>query len=79
MTANYSPEEIQSDPNLVPVTSSQATEDDKHLPDIPENSEEAISNVITPSDCYSDACNAADAQYQIVEVPAAEVSRANCN
>ncbi|CAK8537732.1 unnamed protein product [Lathyrus sativus] len=72
MTANYSPEEIQSDPNPVPVTSSQATEDDKHLPDIPENSEEVISNVITPSDCYSDACNAADAQYQIVEVPAAE-------
>ncbi|CAI8585736.1 unnamed protein product [Vicia faba] len=72
MTANYSPEEIQSDLNLVPVTSSPATEDDKHLPDIPENSEEVISNVITPSDCYSDACNAADALYQIVEVPAAE-------
>ncbi|XP_058762265.1 NAC domain-containing protein 62-like [Vicia villosa] len=71
-TAHYSPEEIQSDPNMVPVTSSPATEDDKHLPDIPENSGEAISNVITPSDCYSEACNPADAQYQIGEVPAAE-------
>jgi hypothetical protein len=77
--ADYSPEDIQSDLNMVPVSSSPATEDDRHLAAIPENSEEAISNVITPADCYSDACNASDAQCQVVEVPAAEVRWANCN
>ncbi|CAJ2652383.1 unnamed protein product [Trifolium pratense] len=71
-SAEYSPEDIQSDLNMVPVSSSPATEDYRHLAAIPENSEEAISNVITLADCYSDACNASDAQYQIVEVPAAE-------
>ncbi|GAU25748.1 hypothetical protein TSUD_216800 [Trifolium subterraneum] len=71
-SADYSPEDIQSDLNMVPISSSPATEDDRHLAAIPENSEEAISNVITPADCYSDACDASDAQYQIVEVPAAE-------
>lgn len=77
-TANYSPEEIQSDPTLVPVSSSQATEDDKHLAVIPENSEEAISNIITPVDCLSDGCDARDAQNQIVE-PSFEVRWANRN
>ncbi|CAI8607992.1 unnamed protein product [Vicia faba] len=33
-TVNYSPEEIQSDPNLVPVTSLQATGDDKHRAEV---------------------------------------------
>ncbi|XP_061339179.1 NAC domain-containing protein 62-like [Gastrolobium bilobum] len=70
-TANNSPEEIQSDPTLVPVSSSQATEDDKHLVVIAENSEEAISNVITPVDCHSNGCDAYDALNQIVQ-PAAE-------
>lgn len=78
MTANYSPEEIQSDPNVVPgASSSQVTEDYKHLAAIPENSEEAISNFLTPADCYRDACNASDAQNQIVTT-AAEVRWANC-
>nr|QSD99871.1 NAC family transcription factor [Melilotus albus] len=71
-TANYSPEEIQSDLNLVPVSSSPVTEDDRSLAAIPENSEEAVSHVITPADCYSDAFNASDVQHQSVEVPAAE-------
>nr|AFK41148.1 unknown [Medicago truncatula] len=71
-TANYSPEEIQSDLNLVPLSSSLATEDERHLAAIPENSEEAMSHVITTADCYSDACNASDAQHQSLEVPAAE-------
>ncbi|KAJ1431771.1 NAC domain [Sesbania bispinosa] len=70
-TANYSPEEILSDPTLVPVSSSQATEDDKQLAVINENSEEAISNIITPADCHSDGCDAHDARNQIVE-PAIE-------
>ncbi|RZB69740.1 protein NTM1-like 9 [Glycine soja] len=70
-TANYSPDEIQSDSALVPASSSQVTEDDKPLPVISENSEEAISNIITPGDIHSDECDAPDAQYQIVE-PVAE-------
>ena len=78
-TANYSPEEIQSDLNPVPLSSSLATEDERHLAAIPENSEEAMSHVITTADCYSDACNASDAQHQSLEVPAAEVRWANCN
>ncbi|CAJ1970591.1 unnamed protein product [Sphenostylis stenocarpa] len=72
MTANYSPDEIQSDSALVPASSSQVTEDDsKPLAAIPENSEEAISNIITPVDCHSDGCDAPEGQNQIVE-PAAE-------
>lgn len=76
MTANYSPDEIQSDSALVPASSSQVTEDDKPLPVISENSEEAISNIITPGDIHSDECDAPDAQYQIVE-PVAEVRLAD--
>ncbi|KHN46203.1 NAC domain-containing protein 78 [Glycine soja] len=71
MTANYSPDEIQSDSALVPASSSQVTEDDKPLPVISENSEEAISNIITPGEIHSDGCDAPDAQDQIVE-PVAE-------
>ncbi|KAK7321329.1 hypothetical protein VNO77_31860 [Canavalia gladiata] len=66
MTANYSPEEIPSDSALVPV-SSQVTEDDKPPAVIPENSEEAVSNLITAVDSHSDGCDAPDAQNQIVE------------
>lgn len=69
-TASFSPEEIQSDPSLVPVSSSLATEDDKHLPVIPEQSEEAISNIINPVDCHSDGGDAHDAKIQIIEPPA---------
>lgn len=76
MTANYSPDEIQSDSALVPASSSQVTEDDKPLPVISENSEEAISNIITPGEIHSDGCDAPDAQDQIVE-PVAEVRLAD--
>ncbi|XP_057725120.1 protein NTM1-like 9 isoform X1 [Arachis stenosperma] len=65
LTANYSPEEIQSDPAVKSVSSSQATEDDKKLAVIPLTPEEAISNVITPVGCQSDGCDAYDAQNQI--------------
>lgn len=72
----YSPDEIQSDAALLPASSSQVTEDDKPLPAIIENSEEAISNIINPAECLSDGCNAHDAQDKIVE-PAAEVRLAD--
>lgn len=65
LTANYSPEEIQSDPAVKSVSSSQATEDDKKLAVIPLTPEEAISNVITPVGCQNDGCDAYDAQNQI--------------
>ncbi|TKY56417.1 NTM 9 [Spatholobus suberectus] len=71
-TANYSPDEIQSDSALLPASSSQVTEDDKpQLAVITENSEEAISNIINPVDCHSDGCDAPNAQNLIVE-PAGE-------
>ncbi|KAJ1400582.1 NAC domain [Sesbania bispinosa] len=69
MAANYSPEEIQSDSALIAVSPSQVTEDDKHQAIIPEISEETISNIVTPVDCYSDRY---DAQNQIVKPPAEE-------
>ncbi|KAK7385481.1 hypothetical protein VNO78_31203 [Psophocarpus tetragonolobus] len=70
-TAYYSPDEIQSDSAQVPASSSQVTEDDKPLAVIAENSEEAISNIITPVDCQSDGCDAPDAQNKFV-IPASE-------
>ncbi|XP_020205492.1 NAC domain-containing protein 62 [Cajanus cajan] len=70
-TANYSPDEIPSDSALVPASSSQVTEDDKPPAVITENSEEAISNIISPGDCHSDGCDAPRALKHIVE-PAAE-------
>ncbi|XP_027369168.1 NAC domain-containing protein 62-like isoform X2 [Abrus precatorius] len=78
MTANYSPEEIQSDSALVPVSSSQVT-DDKPLAVITENSEEAVSNMIIPVDCHSDGCDVYDAQYQLVESVAEEDQPLNVN
>lgn len=63
-TANYSPEEIQSDPTLNPVSSSQATEDDRQPAVILD--EEAISSIASPVDRHSDGCDAYDAQNQIV-------------
>jgi len=68
MTANHSPDEIQSDSSLDPASSSQITEGEKPLTVIPENSEEVISNIITPVDSHSDGCDARDAQNQIVEL-----------
>ncbi|KAK7301000.1 hypothetical protein RJT34_11854 [Clitoria ternatea] len=72
MTTNYSPEEIQSDSALVPVSSSQVTEEDKPPAGITENSEEAISNIITTVDCHSDGYDAHDAQNLNVELTAEE-------
>lgn len=72
MTANHSPDEIQSDSSLDPASSSQITEGEKPLTVIHENSEEAISNIITAVDSHSDGCDAPAAQNQIVK-PAAEV------
>ncbi|KAL2317538.1 hypothetical protein Fmac_031414 [Flemingia macrophylla] len=69
--ANYSPDEIQSEPALVPASSSQVTEDDKPLPVITEDSEEAISNIMSLVECPSDGCDAPNAPNPIVE-PAAE-------
>ncbi|KAK7275938.1 hypothetical protein RIF29_17065 [Crotalaria pallida] len=66
-TANHTPEEIQSDPTLVPVSSSQATEDDKQLAVIAENSEEAISNIVTTVDSLGDRCDVNGAQNQLAE------------
>ncbi|XP_014505174.1 protein NTM1-like 9 isoform X2 [Vigna radiata var. radiata] len=71
MTANHSPDEIQSDSSLDPASSSQITEGEKPLTVIHENSEEAISNIITAVDSHSDGCDAPAAQNQIVK-PAAE-------
>ncbi|XP_027940384.1 protein NTM1-like 9 isoform X1 [Vigna unguiculata] len=72
MTANHSPDEIQSDSSLDPASSSQITEGEKPLTVIHENSEEAISNIVTPLDSHSDGCGA---QNQIVK-PAAEQDQA---
>ncbi|XP_014490446.1 protein NTM1-like 9 isoform X1 [Vigna radiata var. radiata] len=72
MTANHFPDEIQSDSSLDPASSSQITEGEKPLTVIHENSEEAISNIITAVDSHSDGCDAPAAQNQIVK-PAAEI------
>lgn len=76
LAANYSPEEIQSDPAFVAVCPSQVTEDDKHQTVIPAISEETISNIITSVDCLGDGYDAHDAQNQIVKL-AAEVRWVN--
>ncbi|KAK7410781.1 hypothetical protein VNO78_01867 [Psophocarpus tetragonolobus] len=68
---HHSTEEIQSDLAAVAVSPSQVTEDDKHQATIPAQSEEAMSNIITPVDCHSDGYDAGDAQLQIV-APSAE-------
>ncbi|XP_027364827.1 NAC domain-containing protein 91-like isoform X2 [Abrus precatorius] len=77
MAANYSPEEIQSDVALVAVSPSQVTEYDKPLAIIPANSEEAISNIITPVDCQSDGYDAYDRKNQIVGPVAEDVQPLN--
>ena len=63
---NYSPEEIH--PEVFPTVASPslATEDDK-------NSEEATSNVITPTDCNGEECNTCDVQNKFVIPTTAEV------
>ncbi|KAE9596016.1 putative transcription factor NAM family [Lupinus albus] len=79
MTANHTPEEIQSDPTMVPVSSSHATEYDKQVAVIAENSEEAISNVITSVDSHRDRRDVYGAQNQIAEPPAQVVQPLNGN
>ncbi|TKY73998.1 NTM 9 [Spatholobus suberectus] len=71
IAADYSPGEMQSDLAVNAVSPSQVTEDDKHRTMIPANSEEAISNFVTPVDSHSDGYDACDAPNQIV-APAAE-------
>ncbi|CAL0317803.1 unnamed protein product [Lupinus luteus] len=73
-TANHTPEEIHSDPSLVPVSSSQVTEDDKQLAVIAENSEEAISDIITSVNFHGDRCDVYGAQSQVAE-PSAEAAQ----
>ncbi|KAI9097640.1 hypothetical protein K1719_025411 [Acacia pycnantha] len=74
-TANYSPEEIQSDVVLMAASSSLVTEDDKNravLFSTSENSEEATSNIITLVDCNSEECDTCDLQNKIVIPTTAE-------
>ncbi|XP_019461562.1 PREDICTED: protein NTM1-like 9 isoform X3 [Lupinus angustifolius] len=73
-TANHTPEEIHSDPSLVPVSSSQVTEDDKQLAVIAENSEEAISDIITSVNFHGDRCDVYGAHNQVAE-PSAEAAQ----
>jgi hypothetical protein len=73
LAANYSPEEIQSDPAPITVSTSQVTEEDKQLAVIPDISEETISNAVTSVDYHSDGYDAHDVQNQIAKL-AAEVS-----
>ncbi|KAL2339529.1 hypothetical protein Fmac_007469 [Flemingia macrophylla] len=58
--------------NYSAVSPSQVAEDDKNRVVIPVNSEEAISNIVTPVDFHSDGHDACDAQNPIVAT-AAEV------
>ncbi|KAL1290645.1 hypothetical protein HN51_059195 [Arachis hypogaea] len=76
MAANYSPEEIQSDQALAEVSPSQVT-DEKHQGVIPENSEEAVSNVITSADCHSDGYDACERRNQAFELPAEDIPPLN--
>ncbi|XP_054788634.1 protein NTM1-like 9 [Prosopis cineraria] len=74
-TANYSPEEMQSDVVPMAASPSLATEDDKNraVPfSVSENSEEATSNIITPIDCNGEECDTCDVQNKIVIPTTAE-------
>lgn len=70
LAANYSPEEIQSDPAPITVSTSQVTEEDKQLALIPDISEETISNAVTSVDYHSDGYDAHDVQNQIAKLAA---------
>ncbi|XP_058786662.1 NAC domain-containing protein 91-like [Vicia villosa] len=54
IAANYSPEEIQSDPAPITASTSLITEDDMQLAVIPDISGETVSKAKTSVDCYSD-------------------------
>lgn len=70
MAANYSPEEIQSDPAPITASTSQVTEEDKQLAIIPDIYEETISNAINSVECHSDGYGAHDVQKQIEKLVA---------
>lgn len=73
-TANFSPEEIESDLTPVVASPSVATEVDKKRAvgiSISETSEDATSNIITPNDWDSEECD------KIVIPTTAEVRCAN--
>ncbi|CAK8567724.1 unnamed protein product [Lathyrus sativus] len=72
MAANYSPEEIQSNPAPITAPTSQVTEEDKQLAVIPDIYEETISNAINSVECHSDGYDAHDVQKQIEKLAAEE-------
>ncbi|CAL0315656.1 unnamed protein product [Lupinus luteus] len=78
MTASHSPEEIQSDPTMVPISSSQATGYDKQLA-VDKNSKEAICNVINSVDSHGNRCDVYGAQNQIAQPSAQAVQPLNEN
>ncbi|KAI4338060.1 hypothetical protein L6164_016414 [Bauhinia variegata] len=74
IAAKNSPEDLAT---IAVSPPSQVTEDRKHhgvLSSITENSEEATSNVITPTDCQSDGCDADYAQHPMTQPIATEVN-----